>query len=153
MRSFVVLFLGFGLLVGCGKNDPYRSTGYPPYGPNGTIGNGYNPYAPGVGGYPNSNIYTGGLPNGFPGNGQLPSGYSGGFSPFMPSYQYMQQSPQWQNYWQNQVWNPWVNQGANQYGCGVYNFNCFWQNYCRPRFQYYPWYQQMNGYYLSIGFF
>lgn len=119
----------------------YPSTGYPsgyPYSgyPGGYPSTGYPSTGYPTSGYPTSG-YPGGYAGGYPSAGTptyflpqqtMPQGYPAQAYPFLPIYNYFQQSPNMQAYW-NGFWAGWAAY-AQQQGMSPYNFNAFWYNYC-----------------------
>ncbi len=135
----LVVALFFLAVVGCGKNDGVRPTGY--YGPNG-------PIAP--------------APNGqYPGNygpsfqPQMPQGYPQQYTPFLPVDNYFRQNQQMQAYWQ-QMWMNWQ-QYASVRNYNPYNFAPFWYEYCpqvwsgTPMMQVYDYYNTNFYFWANAG--
>ena len=111
------------LIISCGKNDAITPTGVTPQYPQNTPNYQQAPAPQGY--YPQQGGGNYG-PNQFV--PQMPSGYSQGYYPFLPVYQYMQNRPQYQNFW-NQTWYGWQSY-ANSNGYNQNDFNTFWFDYC-----------------------
>jgi len=109
------------LVVACGKNDNFRSTGaYQP-----------NPYVQ----PPNPGVYPPQV------QWQVPPQQPQQFQPFAPMYHYMQQNQQMAAYWQ-QMWYQW-SVYSQQRQVPLYNFNYFWNDFCPEYWQSQPQYQQV----------